>query len=88
MELGVDFNQHLTKKNLSSSNWQEFIGGYCLLLDMTEHAQTADALVKTKVWLQAKARDRFLVLSDFIPVEDIKDPHNVELEFKLNVETT
>lgn len=32
----------------------------------------------------AKNQDNFLVLSDPIPAEDIDDPHNVELELKIN----
>ena len=55
-----------------------------MLLDMTEIGQLTDAIKKCRTWIKAKARDNFLVLGDFIPVEQIPDPHKVELEFKLN----
>lgn len=35
-------------------------------------------------WFLGKAQDKFLYLSDIIPAEKIDDPHNIDLELKVN----
>ena len=35
-------------------------------------------------WYFSKTMDGFLYLGDFIEQDKIKDPHNVELELKVN----
>ena len=74
----------MLKTNLTDKNWQEFIGGYALAFDLTEPAQHEDALIKCRTWLKSKARDNFLLLSDFIPAEQVRDPYKLEICFRLN----
>jgi 2-keto-4-pentenoate hydratase/2-oxohepta-3-ene-1,7-dioic acid hydratase in catechol pathway len=57
-----------------------------LLLDYTDSSMLKESAEKGFPWFIPKAQDRFLVLSDLIPVEEIDDPHNVELELKVNSE--
>ena len=66
------------------SDWREDIGGYFLLIDYTDFDETKKATQGGLPWYMAKAQDGFLCLSDMIPVEAIEDPHNVELELKIN----
>ena len=58
-----------------------------LLLDMGDMSLMKTAMGSGSSWFTAKAQDGFLVLSDLIPKEVIGDPHNCELELKINGET-
>ena len=71
-------------KHLRKDDWKNDIGAYFLLLDYSDTHMVKEAIEQGKPWFMAKAQDRFLVLSDIIPVEAIDDPHNVELELKIN----
>jgi len=44
------------------------------------------AVTKGAPWFMSKAQDNFLYLSDFIPADAVEDPHNLELELKINSE--
>jgi 2-keto-4-pentenoate hydratase/2-oxohepta-3-ene-1,7-dioic acid hydratase in catechol pathway len=84
VELGV-----MLKKGgyrIPKQDWKDYIGGYFLLLDYTDSLELKEAIAKGGPWLMSKAQDNFLFLSDFIPAEAIDDPHNVELELKINNE--
>ena len=65
------------------------MGAYVLLLDMGDMSLMKKAMGAAPAggpWLTAKAQDGFLVLSDLIPKEAISDPHNCELELRINGE--
>ena len=64
--------------------WKNSIGGYFLLLDYTDSEQLKDALQNKVPWFLCKTQDNFMVFSDLIAPEKIDDPHNVELELKVN----
>lgn len=68
-------------------DWRQDIAGYFLLIDYTDTNMIKEATEHGKPWLLAKAQDKFLYLSDIIPAEAIEDPHNVELELKINGKT-
>ena len=68
-------------------DWKDDIGGYFLLIDYTDFDELKKATQKGLPWLMAKGQDGFLCLSDLIPADQIDDPHNVELELKINGET-
>lgn len=74
--------RHHSKHN----DWKDDIGAYFLLLDYTDVEETKKATQKGLPWYTAKAQDNFLVLSDMIPADEIDDPHNVELELRINDE--
>ncbi len=69
---------------MNKKDWINDIAGYFLLLDYTDSKLLKGAVEKGHPWFFAKAQDNFLVLSDIIPAEQIEDPHNVELELKVN----
>ena len=62
------------------------IGAYVLLLDMTDRNHLGKSISKGTPWLTAKVQDGFLVLGDLIRKEQIADPHNMQLELKINGE--
>lgn len=66
------------------SDWKQDIGGYFLLIDYTDFDETKKATQAGLPWYLSKAQDNFLYLSDFIPADQIQDPHDVELELKIN----
>ena len=68
----------------TKEEWKRNIAGYFLLLDYTDTAFSKRAAEKGEPWFLGKAQDGFLVLSDLIPAEAIDDPHQVELELKIN----
>ncbi len=76
--------KHSVGPNFHKEEWQSHIGGYFLLLDYTDADELKKAVPKGLPWFQSKAQDNFLALSDLIPCEAIDDPHNVDLELKLN----
>lgn len=82
VELGVIFN------GLGREHpWLDRVGAYVLLLDMTDRNHLGKAIGSGHPWLKAKAQDGFLILGDLIPKEAIQDPHNLDLELKINGET-
>lgn len=64
----------------------EYIGGYCLALDMT--ARTLQGQLKSKglPWTLAKGFDTSCPVSDFIPTAKIPNPQDVDLWLKVNGE--
>jgi acylpyruvate hydrolase len=71
-------------QNIKLGEYKNYIGGYFLLLDMTDKGFLTEAMANGSPWLLSKGQDKFLVLSDFIPIEEIDDPHNVDLELRIN----
>ena len=71
--------------NPKKDNFEDFIGGYFLALDMTERDQQSAAKKNGRPWTLAKGSDNFMPVSDFIP--HLKTPHAVDLEIKVNGET-
>jgi len=71
---------------IPKSDWKDYIAGYFLLLDYTDAIELRKCIAKGGPWLLAKGQDNFLYLSDFVPAEAIDDPHNVDLELKINNE--
>ena len=81
VELGIIFNG-LGKEH----PWQDRIGAYVLLLDMTDRNLLGKSIAGGTPWLTGKVQDGFLVLGDLIQKERIADPHNMNLELKINGE--
>ena len=65
----------------------DYIGGYCLALDMTGREFSNIARKKGWPWTIAKGMDDFCPLSKFIPPEEVPDPHNIEIELQINGNT-
>ena len=66
--------------------WIDRVGAYVLLLDMTDRNHLGKSISSGTPWLKAKVQDGFLILGDLIRKEQIEDPHNMNLELKINGE--
>mmetsp|Transcript_931 Transcript_931/g.1282 ORF Transcript_931/g.1282 Transcript_931/m.1282 type:complete len:132 (+) Transcript_931:362-757(+) len=53
---------------------------------MTDRNHLGKAITSGTPWLKAKVQDGFLILGDLIQKEQIADPHNMQLELKINGE--
>lgn len=82
--MGVIIGKHC--KNVSKANALDYVGGYCLALDMTAQCQLGNARAKGEPWSLGKGFDTSTPVSRFIKLQEIKDPHNVDLWLKLNGE--
>lgn len=84
VELGVVIGKRC--KNVTKDNALDFVGGYCLALDMTAQCALGEARSKGQPWSLGKGFDTSTPVSRFISLNDIKDPHNVDLWLKVNGE--
>ena len=62
----------------------EAIEGYVVAIDITARNIQDECKKKGLPWTTAKGFDTFCPISDFIPKEKIKDPHDVELWLDVN----
>lgn len=60
------------------------IAGYAVAIDMTARNIQDECKKKGLPWTIAKGFDTFSPISDFIPKESIRDPHDVELWLDVN----
>ncbi|KAE8738747.1 hypothetical protein FOCC_FOCC015757 [Frankliniella occidentalis] len=82
VELGVIIGKKC--KKVTESNALDYIGGYCLALDMTNVSILSEARKASAPWDLGKGFDTACPVSKFIPKEDIKNPDDVKLWLKLN----
>ncbi|XP_050293338.1 acylpyruvase FAHD1, mitochondrial-like [Anthonomus grandis grandis] len=82
IELGIVIGQRC--KNVTESKAMEYVGGYCIALDMTAISTLTPARQTGGSWTLSKAFDTACPVSKFIPKTDIADPHNVQLWCKVN----
>nr|CAD7401118.1 unnamed protein product [Timema cristinae] len=61
-----------------------YVGGYCLALDMTEANFVADSQKKGLPWTFGKGFDTACPVSRFVSVEELKDPSDVNIWLKVN----
>ena len=74
-------------KFIAKENWREHVGGYFLALDLTDRTEQAICKKAGMPWSVAKGQDTFMPLSNFVEIEKVKEPHNLELELTINGET-
>lgn len=86
-EIELGFIISKTGKYIKGEKWQDYIGGYFLALDLTDRTEQALAKKGGVPWSVAKGQDTFMPLSNFIPVDKVKNPHDLELELTINGET-
>lgn len=84
VELGVVIGKRC--KNVTKASAMDYVGGYCLALDMTAQCALGVARSKGEPWSLGKGFDTSTPVSRFIKLEDITDPHNVDLWLKVNGE--
>lgn len=82
VELGVVIGKK--GRDVPESDAMNHIAGYTLAIDMT--ARNLQEVVKKKglPWSAVKGFDTFCPVSNFIPAEDVEDPHNLRLWLKVN----
>jgi len=85
IELGVVIRERCSRVGIDQA--MHFVGGYCLALDMTARDFQNEAKAKGHPWALAKMFDTSLPVSSFIPIEQIPDPHSLDLWCKVNGET-
>lgn len=71
-------------KNIEKQNWQEYVGGYFLALDLTDRDMQAHFKKQGFPWDLAKGQDNFFPISKLIPKESVIDPNNLKLELRIN----
>ncbi|RZC41037.1 acylpyruvase FAHD1, mitochondrial [Asbolus verrucosus] len=82
IELGVIIGQN--GKHITEDQAMEYIGGYCVALDMTATCRMKEARSKGGSWTLGKGFDTACPVSEFIPKSKISDPHNVQLWCTVN----
>ncbi|KZP01166.1 hypothetical protein CALVIDRAFT_532779 [Calocera viscosa TUFC12733] len=84
VELGVVIGQG--GRDISSQQAMSHIAGYALAIDMTARNMQDQVKKKGLPWSAAKGFDTFTPISEFIPVDDVPDAHNLRLWLKINGE--
>jgi acylpyruvate hydrolase len=84
VELGVVIGKRAT--DVSRSDWESYVSGYVVALDMTGRTLQNEAKKSALPWSIAKGADTFCPVGSFLPKSAIKDPQNVELWLKVNGE--
>ncbi|KAL4456924.1 hypothetical protein ABPG74_014562 [Tetrahymena malaccensis] len=82
IELGVMIGRG--GRNIKQDDALTHVGGYFLGLDLTDKQYFLSSREKGLPWDLAKGQDKFFPISEFIPVDKVKDPHNLILELTIN----
>lgn len=71
-------------RDIAPRDAMKHVAGYCLAIDYT--ARNLQNVVKAKSlpWTSVKGFDTFCPVSEFVPKELVKNPHKLELWFKVN----
>lgn len=77
VELGVLIGKEA--RNVSKAAAMSYVGGYCLALDMTGRNLQDSAKKAGLPWTLAKGQDTWCAVSNYVPISEIPDPHNVQL---------
>ena len=62
----------------------EHVAGYAAAIDVTDRTAQEEAKSLGRPWALAKGRDTFCPVTDFVPAHEVPDPHDVELELRVN----
>ncbi|MFX0080323.1 MAG: fumarylacetoacetate hydrolase family protein [Candidatus Hodarchaeota archaeon] len=74
-------------KKISSKNAFDYIQGYSVFLDITARKMQIFDRNKNLPWYRSKNFDTFSVIGPrIVPLSEIKDPHNLNIELKVNEE--
>jgi 2-keto-4-pentenoate hydratase/2-oxohepta-3-ene-1,7-dioic acid hydratase in catechol pathway len=74
-------------KNVPKSEAYDHILGYSVFNDVTARKMQRKDVVSQKPWFRSKSFDTFGVIGPrIVPTKDITDPHDLNLELKLNGE--
>lgn len=84
IELGVVIGKKC--KKAAECTAMDYVGGYCIALDMTATCKLGVARKTGGSWTLGKGFDTACPVSRFIPKSEIPDPHNVQLWCNVNGE--
>jgi 2-keto-4-pentenoate hydratase/2-oxohepta-3-ene-1,7-dioic acid hydratase in catechol pathway len=74
-------------KKISSENAFDYIQGYSIFLDITARKMQIYDRNKNLPWYRSKNFDTFSVIGPrVVPLNEIEDPHNLNIELKVNGE--
>lgn len=85
-EVELGFVIKKTCKNVSKEDALNYVGGYCLALDLTAQCELGTARQNGHPWTLGKGFDTSTPVSSLIPLSAINDPHNLDLWLKVNGE--
>jgi acylpyruvate hydrolase len=71
-------------KNISRGNALNLVAGYGIGLDMTLRDVQSEAKKRGLPWTLAKGFDTSAPLSDFVPAEQVSNPHDLDLQLAVN----
>ena len=72
-------------KNVAHTDAYDHILGYSVFNDITARKMQRKDVVSQKPWFRSKSFDTFGIIGPrIVPTSDIDDPHNLNLELKLN----
>lgn len=84
VELGVIIGKRC--KNISKEEAMDYVGGYCLALDLTATSDLNEAEPNREPWTFSKGFDTSTPVSRFIQTCEVRDPHNLSLWLCVNGE--
>lgn len=84
VELGVVISK--TCANVPVEKAMDYVGGYCVVLDMTGKSLGFESMKYGLSWTRNKVQASFKPVGRFIKASDVPDPHNLTLVCKVNGE--
>lgn len=75
-----------TCRNVDAADAMDYVGGYCLALDLTGTSFIVEARKNARPWDLGKAFDTSTPVSRFIAPEELANPHDVQLVCRVNGE--
>ncbi|XP_026477179.1 acylpyruvase FAHD1, mitochondrial-like isoform X1 [Ctenocephalides felis] len=82
IELGVIIGKRC--KNVSEKEAMDYVGGYCLGLDMTAACYLSESMKHGLPWALSKSFDTSNPVSRFVSTQELPNPHDVRLWCKVN----
>ncbi len=84
-EVELAFIMQKTCKKISSAKACDFIQGFSIFLDITARKMQILDRNRNLPWYRSKNFDTFSVIGPrVVPLNEIKDPHNLNIELKVN----
>ena len=73
-------------KNISADNVYDHILGYAVFNDVTARKMQTKDIISQKPWFRSKSFDTFGPISIIKNIDEIRDPHNLDIELSVNGE--
>ena len=84
-EVELAFIMEKSCKKISATNAYDFIQGFSIFLDITARKMQILDRNRNLPWYRSKNFDTFSVIGPrVVPLNEIKDPHNLNIELKIN----